>query len=230
MGKKPITDNMDEILYHCMSGVERKILDTLPDNEEIEYQFSDEFEQKMQTLIRREELKRKYKVPIKTWRRVAAMFLIVLTGFSVSVMSVDAVREKVFSYVRTIYDTYVSTHYFVREDVSNEFVPLYPTYLPEGYDLVIEDAGDEYLILEYESGKEKVITIYQQMILDEMVAHTDNELELQENCEIHGVNGKIIRGEDGVISIIWEKEQCKYTVNATNLTEDEIIIIAESLQ
>lgn len=230
MGKKPITDNMDEILYHCMSGVERKILDTLPDNEEIEYQFSDEFEQKMQTLIRREELKRKYKVPIKTWRRVAAMFLIVLTGFSVSVMSVDAVREKVFSYVRTIYDTYVSTHYFVREDATNEFVPLYPTYLPEGYDLVIEDVGDDYLILTYETESKKVIAIHEQLILDEMVSNTDNELENKETCEIHEVTGSIKYGEDNVISIDWAKGQCRYNVTATNLTVDEMIRIAESLQ
>lgn len=230
MGKKPITDNMDEILYHCMSGVERKILDTLPDNEEIEYQFSDEFEQKMQTLIRREELKRKYKVPIKTWRRVAAMFLIVLTGFSVSVMSVDAVREKVFSYVRTIYDTYVSTHYFVREDATNEFVPLYPTYLPEGYDLVIEDVGDDYLILTYEMGEQKFIMIHQQLILDEMVSHADNELEEQKTCEINEATGVIKLGEDDIISIDWAKGQCRYNVTATNLTEDEMIRIAESLQ
>jgi len=230
MGKKPITDNMDEILYHCMSGVERKILDTLPDNEEIEYQFSDEFEQKMQTLIRREELKRKYKVPIKTWRRVAAMFLIVLTGFSVSVMSVDAVREKVFSYVRTIYDTYVSTHYFVREDATNEFVPLYPTYLPEGYDLVIEDGGDDYLILEYLAEDDKSIIIHQQKILDEMVAHTDNEIESWESCEILDTTGMIKYGEDDSVRIEWIKGQSKYAVTATHLTKDEMIEVAESLQ
>jgi len=210
--------------------VERKILDTLPDNEEIEYQFSDEFEQKMQTLIRREELKRKYKVPIKTWRRVAAMFLIVLTGFSVSIMSVDAVREKVFSYVRTIYDTYVSTHYFVWDKSTEEFAPLYPTYLPEGYELVIEDVGDDYLMLKYETESEKVIAIHQQVIVDEMISHTDNELDNQEYYEIHEVTGVVKYGEDDVVSIEWEKEQCRYTVTATKLTEDELIKVAESLQ
>lgn len=229
MGRMQPTDEIDRLLYEHMSGVEDKLFQFVPNEEEIDYQFSEEFERKMQTMIKRERLKRKYGVPMKTWRRVAAMFIIVLSGILLPTMSVDAVREKVFSYIRNVYETHISTRYFVQEE-KEEFVPMYPKYLPEGYELVVEDVGEEYLVLGYEQENKANITMYQQKIQDKMMAHTNNEFEDQESCTVQEEHAIIGYKDDGTISVLWDKGQCRYTVTVTNLTKEEAIKIAESLE
>ena len=229
MGRMQPTDEIDRLLYEHMSGVEEKYIHSVPDNDDIDYQFSEEFERKMQTMIKRERLKRKYGVPVKTWKRVAAMFIIVMSGILVPTMSVDAVREKVFSYIRNFYETYTSTQYFVQED-KEEFVPMYPSYVPEGYELVLEDSGDDYLVLSYEQKDKDSLIIQQEIIRDKMIVHTNNEFEGQETCEVHEETAVINYSEDGIITLSWDKGQYRYMLTVTNMTKNEVIKVAESLK
>lgn len=227
MEKKQITD---EMLYKVMPVFEEKVLNAMQAEEEYDYQFSDKFQQKMQRLIKRERQKRKYGIPVQTWRRIAAMLAIVLAGLFATTMSVDAVREKVFDFIRTIYETYTSTHYYSQEEIVGEFKPLYPAYVPEGYELMIEKTGEEYLIISYETEEKESIVIQQDQIYDGMEVQNDNEYIKEETCDIWGVTGSLSYKEDGVIRISWEKDGCLYMASATDLTKEELMKVCESLK
>ena len=89
------------------------------------------FERKMRQLIKRMLQKERYGFPVTTVRRVAAV-IVVAAGVMAASLSVEAVRDKVYEFVRTIYETFTETMYSVPEGTTGEFRPLYPAYIPEG--------------------------------------------------------------------------------------------------
>ena len=95
-------DITDEMLCQVMKSLDEKILNALPDEEDAKLQFSNELEHKMSKVFKREKQRRKYGFPIESWKRAAAMFAVMIIGLLTVTLSVDAIREKVFSCIETI--------------------------------------------------------------------------------------------------------------------------------
>ena len=91
----------DELLYRYMPGLEEKLLDTYPTEQEIVHEFTAEFYERMQKLLKRARQKEKYGVPVTTWRRVAAVLSIVTISSLTVSLSVEAVRQKLYDVVQT---------------------------------------------------------------------------------------------------------------------------------
>lgn len=104
-------DNIDKILYQCMPGLEEKLLDAMPQDEEITYHFSDKFERKMKKLCKQVKLKEQYGFPIATMKKSAAAIILILGVTIAMSLSVKAVREKLFDYFVKIYETYTERMY-----------------------------------------------------------------------------------------------------------------------
>ena len=230
MDKIEITD---EFLYQHVPGYMEKVIDSLPDADEIDYEFSEEFKRKMEILIKRARLKEKYHIPITTGKRVAAAILLILSITLSVTFSVEAVREKVFDFIKTIYNTYISTVYYSDDEIVEKFVPLYPEYIPDGAELVTEEVGETSLLLEYELNKADemhFVLIHQQQIKDGLVVTDNTEYEKEESCIIHECSATIYHEKDGVVRITWEEKGCLYLVLGTNVEKGELLKICDSLK
>lgn len=225
----------DDFLYRHMPTLEEKIMRAYPKEEELAYEFSEEFERKMKKLMKRAAQKEKYGLPVSTGKRIAAAIAIGLIGImAVSVntkaLNMEFIRTKLYEFTQTVYDTYIERRYTAPEDQVGEFVPLYPEYIPEGYELAIEEADDTSLLLSYENREESCLVISQEQIQDGMNVSDDNEYISESPVEILGYQGKISRKEDGQIHIRWESENTLYLVGADGLTEEELLKVCETLK
>lgn len=220
----------DEMLCKAMKSLDEKLLNAMPEVEEIDYKFSETFEQKMKKIFKREEQHRRYGLPIESWKRMVAVLAVVISGIFAVSMSVEAVREKLFDFIETMYETYVERQYFLREDMTEEFVPTYPNYIPEGYEIDGEELYDNYLFIAYKKQDDGSITICQEKIEDGMMISEDIEYMKEREINIQDASGNIKYKKNGVIRIVWEKQGCIYMVTGKGISEEELIHICESME
>lgn len=232
MGKIQVDD---EFLYRHMPSLEEKIMRAYPKEEELTHEFSEEFERKMKKLIKRAAQKEKYGLPVTTGRRIAAAVAVGLIGAMIVSMTTKAlnmeyIKTKLYEFVRTVYETHTESRYSAPQDKVGEFVPLYPAYIPEGYELTIEDQDETFLVLSYEDGKGDSIFIQQEQVIDGMIFSEDNEYADEENVYIQEWEGKLYYKNDGTIRARWDTSNCIYVVSATNLSRKDVLKICESLK
>ncbi|MCI9491167.1 hypothetical protein AALC75_24465 [Lachnospiraceae bacterium 48-42] len=164
-----------DFLYECMPALEEKVLQAYREEKEQPHEFSSGFERKMRQLIKRMLQKERYGFPVTTVRRAAAV-IVVAAGVMAASLSVEAVRDKLYEFVQTIYETYIETRYSVPEGTTGEFRPLYPAYIPEGYVPAIEDRDENSLVLSYEKEDEnglQGIVIAEDEITDGLLVSDD---------------------------------------------------------
>ena len=106
-------DNFKKALYNSLIP---EYSNMLPDADEDEHVFSADFEKKMQKLIKRRN-KPYYKIINTVGKRVACIIVIVLIASSVTVLSVDALRNAVADFFVSIYEKF-STVQSADEDKS----------------------------------------------------------------------------------------------------------------
>lgn len=223
----------DEVLYRCMPKLEEKLLDELPEEEDIHIEFSKEFDKQMEKLIRRAKQREQYHVPVTTWGRMAAMVAVVIIGLMTATLSVEANREKLYDFIKKVYETYTETSYSSDEDKAGKFVPLYPEYIPEGYELAIEEVDDIFVTLNYEYEDEnsvESIVIRQDQVINGMVVAEDNEYVKIEPCNVRGEKGQVCYKKDGVIRVLWKTSNTLYMVSGTDMSKEELLKICESLE
>ena len=129
-------DITDEILYKSCKKLEQNLLDSLPNESDIEYEFSNKFKCKMNKLIKYEKRHTMIKSIYSYSKKVAVTFLIITMGLFTVSMSVDAVRLKVINVITEIYEEFTSI-IFSKEDnsvsVDSKFKPALPNYIPKGF-------------------------------------------------------------------------------------------------
>lgn len=225
----------DDFLYRHMPKFEEKLLCAYPEEEEITHEFSAKFEQSMKKLIRRVRQKESYGIPVTTGKRLVASIVAAFVGALViasntKALNMEIIKEKLYKYTQVIYDTFTEKRYSAPEDKVGEFVPMYPEYVPEGYELAIEEVDETYLILSYEKSDSDGFIVQEDQIQDGMVVSDDNEYIREEETEILGYKAIISYKDNGSIHIRWESESTLYLVAANNLEKDELVHICESLK
>lgn len=197
----------DEFLYKYMLQAEESMLKQLPEEETICHEFSNEFSENMNELLRQEKKKGLKKNTLRVVR-IAAVFLAVF----LAVKSWAFIRERF--QVMPDKTTYIPSGFVTRQ----------PVYIPKGF-TVLEQQGDEkeYRI---EYGNEFQQTIqYCQRPLGEEELDFDSE-----KVDVIGIEGNQVfveRREDH-IQLCWEEEGCIYTI-AGNVDESELVKMCRSV-
>ncbi len=225
----------DEFLYRYMPELEEKIIKAYPDDRDLTHEFSESFEKKAEKFLKRVRQKERYGIPIRTGARAAAsiaLMLISITMISVhtDALSMERIKERFYEYTQVIRKGETEKRYHAAEEAVGEFVPLYPAYVPEGYELKIEDRDDSYLFLSYENSENVGFIIDQEQVKDGMVVGEDNEYVREEKAEILGYEGRICYKEDGTVHIWWESENTLYLAGANSFGKEELLKICESLR
>lgn len=147
------------------------ILDQLIDNAKVNQQenpvkASPNLQAHIQKLLHKQPTI--YVVFRRIMKRVAVVFLVGLLASTVTVMSVEALREKFFDWLFTIFPTHttvqtVDTH---REPTMEDFERLkeyVPSYIPEGFELVHESVEYPDIISIYENSDGLRFIIYKML-------------------------------------------------------------------
>ncbi|SKB01332.1 protein of unknown function [Caloramator quimbayensis] len=202
-------------------------IETLPTDDEIEYEFSKRFERRMRKLIRRSKTGSPARGVVFLRRRAVAFVAAIIILFA-SAMSVSAVRAAVFEFITEVYEKF--THIFFNEsrssqDAADGFAIYEPAYIPEGFKLVNKNT-DGLVLLEYE--KENDFISYSQQCLENVSININTEGVKLEELEFKGLPAKYYSNQ-GVQSLLWYDDKYMYMVSST-LDRDIVFKIAESVE
>jgi len=147
----------DDFLYDHMENVENIILESLPKEDDLSHKFSKRFERKMKRLIRQERRTPFTKSFIKYSRKVAIIFLIVISITFTTIMSVEAYRVKFFEVVIEVWEEFTSIIFKSKENIDDgKLIPVNPTYIPHGFTIIEEDTNhyEHFIYWENDDGIE----------------------------------------------------------------------------
>lgn len=174
--------------------------------------------------------KRKKKRSRFTSSKAAIFLLVLLGGFAITTLSVEAQRYKLFEYVVEMKETAMRVY---RTDEMTQFQdPLfefdtydYPTLLPKGYTLKEYSKDYDIVNMIFTKGEERII-FYQFDTAGDFTFNTEGavvkEVMVGEYSGFLITNGKKNQ-------LYWQNDEKEYTVRGT-ITEKEIMRFAESLK
>lgn len=221
MNKIEITD---DLLYELVPKAEKFLLDQLPTEKELNYIFSKVFDNKMKKLLK----KNSDKYFMKSFKKIAVTFLIISSIILTTVMSVEALRAKIFKVIKEIYKELTSISFIVDNDDSNiDFIVMEPEYIPKGFDKIDTEKLYSMIFITYknEAGEE---IIYKQNKITNGTSIIDTENAEIENIVINGYKGQIVYKNE-TNHLIWLDNEYLYSIRST-IEKEELIKMAESIK
>lgn len=222
-----LSKEIDEKLIMAFELYNQKLCESLPDDEELkDITFSEEFENKMQKLIRAQ--KKSYYYMINTvGKRVAIIVLAIIISLTATTFSVKALREVVLDFITQIFDTH--TEVTVTDGnlpMTPEFVKTQPQYVPNGFEIKVNEDYDEACRIVYRNS-DGVSINYMQQINGGSPMSTDTEGVTFETIKINSLEGIIYNNKD-VNKIVFGNDEYFFTLRS-DISMDELIKMAESI-
>lgn len=231
MENKTFNEKMfDTMLTMAANEVVERELAELPAEDEIDHEFSPEFEKRMKQLIythtRRLRQKRRLSILKKS---AAALIIFIAIGFA-GAMSIQAFRLQVVNTFIEVGENYFGFRFgeMGPDPISGDKI-LRPTYLPEGFKEVSTKKLGDGIRIRYENAEGTKI-LFDQMIKSQgTVVQIDSEHSVPYKKELNGVTVQIFDGfpKGYVCYVIWETATTFYEIMA-EYPADELIKMAES--
>jgi len=149
----------------------------------------------------------------------AAVFMI-LTGVSVAVPEVRAV---VWGAVIEWFENQIGIRF---GDTGNSRIEsaVYPSYIPEGYEKISENIGENNADIFYSDGEGYInFSFY----VSEVSFGTDDRISGYEQIKICGYDGYIFKSEN-LNTLLWHDDRYTYEINAQK-SDVDLVHIAESI-
>lgn len=220
-----------EILTKAFEAIAAEEAKTFPTYDECKHiTFSAEFERKMQRLINME--KKPYYYLINTvGKRVACIVIASLIALTSITFGVKAIREAVIDFFVETFEKF-SIVGFKDEDIpeNNKTIETYyaPTYIPEGYEIKMDEKSSLYRSINYESNKGYIYFTQQLNDIDD--SYIDTEQSQNDNIVINGYKGIIIL-KNVSCTIYWNDNKYNFLITMENSwSKEEAIRIAESVK
>lgn len=192
----------------------------VPLNEnEIDFIFSQKFEKRMAKLINSQK-KPYYKLIDTTFKRVAIIFILILTMFTTA-FSVKAIRLPILEFVKQIYETFI--HYSVDGKTEDKITEEYSlTYVPEGFNQTNIIKNDSSITTIYENMSGEVIEFLQMITEIHLGYFLDNEAG---NIDSEMVKGTEVQFKEwhGTKNAVWTEHGYVFIINCyCELSFDDI--------
>ncbi len=197
------------------------------DNSQIQHEFSPEFEQKIEKLIRKEKKVLWHFVNTAS-KRVAVIVAVFMMLFTTA-CSVEAIREPIVRFLIEVYETF--TEYRFEGDTAETITKEYRlSIVPDGFtqtDYVEEDA---VIITTYENTLGDMIR-FTQSITSDTSLKIDNE---NNDLEIVNISGREVHlyTQDNLITAVWIEDTYLFKVSChgDNFTKQDVIDIVEMIK
>ena len=190
--------------------------------------FSSAFERKMKRLIRRADHPIRYRIA-----QAAACLLLaaLLSGCTVLAVSPEA-RAAFVGWVREVYEGWFVYHYIGKEQAVPENVVFCPTWMPDGYELIVEPENRAHMIAIYENPEEDIILFNCYMNTESMNLQIGEDTQLIDTYVSNISADLYIDNTSGAVNhLVWEDENKQRIFWITSTLDGETMVkIAESVE
>ena len=191
------------------------------------YEFSPEFEEKMEKLIKRRR-KPYFRMINTVGKRVACIAACAFIVSSASLMSVDAVREAVFGFIMNIFEDHSDISFQEDDKHPDTIQDIYEiTYDISGFHIDFEDEGDKSRTIVYTNNNNEITFMqYTQKSFNLGINTEDTELM---HIDVNGFDAIYYCDNHNYHTLIWDNGQYIFYISS-NLPEKETISVAESVK
>lgn len=185
---------------------------------------------KIQRMIR-EQSKVKHISFYVVVKRAAVLFLALLVASTITVLSVEAFRNKFFDWLFSFFPTHTRVEFVdvipsSDMDDTSQLNQYAPTYIPEGFTLVDIYESDQRYKLFYEKDTGERIIFEVRTVKDQNHTNVNTENNEMEEIIVNGETGYYINCEPGHI-IFWSDELYFFNI-ICETSKNDAIKIAES--
>lgn len=220
---KPLSE---EFLYQYIPMAEQDMMEAMPAEAALEHAFSKRFCRKMKALVKYERRSPAGRFAAAFGRAAAAVLLVAVLLNTILVGSVEAYREKFFEIVQTVTEKFTSFFVESEDAPSNEFVPIDPPYVPEGFEM-IEQFGDavSYTVI-YMSEEGQEIYYVQSLVVDGET-HVDTEEASVELVQIEECTVYVVT-KNGTTQLSWIDSNNEFLI-ISNTAYEDVLLMAEKI-
>lgn len=218
-----------EELFNAFREVASEEFAHIPDEDDIEYEFSERFNKKMDKLFQKIERNCNYPT-VRVSKRIVtviAAILIILAGL----MSVSAIREPIVNFVLEFFDEHIDFGF--SGDTSEQIEYEYGfSEIPEGFTLVTQTNNYDIVYSEYKNETTGDEIVFKQTITDGKWISVDNEHGTTTTDFIDGVEVHVYEYDSGnYIHANWIKESYSlFLAYYGDITKEEFIDLVKSIK
>lgn len=219
---------IDEKLFEdALRLYSEELCTELPATEECtDISFSPDFQRRMEKLIK-DRQKFYYYWFNTVGKRIASIVLIVVIGLLTVTFSVKALREPFLKFIVEIFEKFTSIVMVQEEPAnSNLFMPIDPTYIPNGY-VIVSQYQDEVNYRKWFQNESGTIIAYSQQLNSNYVSTIDTENIGYQEVMINSLRGFIYTNKEQT-KVIFGNEQYTFFITGS-VSKDELICIAKSI-
>lgn len=233
MSKFEITD---EMLYSSCENVENYLLNQLPNEDELNHDFSDKFNGKMNKLIKYEKCNQMVNKIYKHSKSIVAILVFTTIGIFTLTMTVEALRNQFFDVVKEVYEKFTSYVFSTTVDINEgSFEIKLPGYLPDGFEVTEKLEGSNEMIVIYKNNDGIEITYHYYKIIDGKTS-TDAEGAEIDKILVNNLEANYIE-KGNTKKLTWNDDRYFYGLSMSsmqdsnvNVNKKELISIAESIK
>lgn len=218
-------DKNEELFDHIIEyGASSWADDISPDNFP-EEDLSDQLNQKMDNMFSSARKRANRKRRFITARRIAAVFVVLLTMASVTVMSVDAFREPVLNF---IFKTTKQNNRIIKIKENSEDSDFVFNYIPIGYHFSKKTVSKNgtFFIYEYKDSNNNYLYI---QINSDTTFETYTSIDKTEYTKFVYKHTEYYYLPDEVNQLIWYKNKCIYKILSKH-NKTELLKIATGIK
>lgn len=217
-----------EELFNAFREVASEEFAHIPNEEDIEYEFSERFNKKMDKLFKKIERNCTYPT-FSLSKRILTVVAAIIIMFA-GLMSVSAIREPIVNFIVEKYETFVD--FFFSGDTSKQIEYEYGfSEIPNNFDLVTKTNDYDIIYAEYKNEITDDEIVFKQTITDEKWITEDNEHGTTTTEFINGVEIHIYEYNNGnYIHAHWiEKSYSLFLAYYGDITKEEFIDLIKSI-
>lgn len=199
---------------------EYKDMEDIPPNPEA----SENFYKALDKEYRKGQIRSFGKKAARFGRYAITVCAAVIVVFSISVVSVDALRIKFLDWLTNVHSTHTSYN-----DIDHVKSSVFPEYIPSGYLLQSYNKEDNLTTETFVNANNNIITII--INTSNLVFNTDNEAIDSEIVDVNDCVG-IYTQKGDVCSLVWHDGSTSFniTTDDNTITRENIVEIAQSLK
>lgn len=226
--------DIEKLLYSKLPELEEKALNKLPNDEDINYIFSPEFERKMEKLIKKEK-KRSVNTYYKYFKKIVIIFLIALTSIiTITTINTEAFPENLMRIMKKMYKEFTDYN-FINPNTQKTHSQKEPRYVPSGYEEIERTKEEDYLSISYKNNLDNYIT-YQTMTMDKDIVSLNTEGAEIDNLRFNNHYAQYVE-KGNTQQLLWDDKNNIYilskevsTKKITKRDKIEFIKIAENVR
>lgn len=221
-------DKNEELFDHIIKYGASSWADDISPDDIPEEDLSDQLNQKMDNMFSSARKRANRKRRFITARRIAAVFVVLLTMASITVMSVDVFREPVINFIFKTTNRKDESELKITEAPSNtQEVDFLFNYIPDGYvfEKKVVDQSNTNLSYQYKNNEDSILI---DIIFDPSI-NVYKYVKDQNYKTIKTTDTKYLYIEGEYNQLVWTKGKAIFTI-FSSLDDEKMIKIGENIE